>query len=402
MDERTTAIWRIGDWRVNPNDGQVSRPGHVAKLDRRTMRLLIVLAENRGHVMSVSELLEHVWPDSVVGTDSVYEAIAALRRVLGDRSTDPTYVETMPRRGYRLIAAASPWVESPGLAPAPADSPAAANAGEVVTPGGGDRQQVSRGNSRAPRILVAGFVGAIIVAGASMLVLRQAQWPVRRPSAPNVSHSAGSESQAVSVAPEVLERHVGFYVRGGHVVLAITREGPHLFCDIPGYATAELVAGSETEFSSKDGQEQWTFVVDGQGRTTGMLHHVGTVASYTWPRIDASAAKQIMADIKAKYESRTPTAGSEAALRRMIDGVRAGKPNYDEMAPWFADLVRPTLYLYASIYAGWGTVQSVEFRHVDIWGEDVYEVHQERGISTWTIFLDSNGLIEDASNTRGL
>jgi hypothetical protein len=133
-----------------------------------------------------------------------------------------------------------------------------------------------------------------------------------------------------------------------------------------------------------------------------MLEHLGTVASVPWSRIDASAAQQITVDNKAKYESRTPTPGSEAALRRMIDGVRAGKPNYDEMAPWFADLVKPTLYLYAPIYARWGAVQSVEFLRVDTYGEDVYEVRQEGGISAWTIFLDSNGLIADAQNARGL
>jgi bla regulator protein BlaR1 len=220
---------------------------------------------------------------------------------------------------------------------------------------------------------------------------------------PNVSRSAGSESQAVSIALELLDRYVGFYVRGGHVVLTITREGPHLFCHYPGEVALELVAHSETEFSEKTGLGgQVTFVVDGQGRTTGMLEHLGTVASIPWSRIDASAAQQITVDNKAKYESRTPTPGSEAALRRMIDGVRAGKPNYDEMAPWFADLVKPTLYLYAPIYARWGAVQSVEFLRVDTYGEDVYEVRQEGGISTWTIFLDSNGLIADAQNARGL
>jgi bla regulator protein BlaR1 len=220
---------------------------------------------------------------------------------------------------------------------------------------------------------------------------------------PNVGYSAGSESQAFSVAPEVLDRYVGFYVRGGHFVLAITREGPHLFCDYPDEIAVELVAHSETEFSGKDGQGlQLTFVVDGQGRTTGILEAIGTVASVPWPRIDAAAAKQIMADNKAKYESRTPTPGSEAALRRMIDGVRAGKPNYDEMAPWFADLVKSTLDHYGPIYARWGAVQSVEFLRVETYGHDVYAVRQEGGVSTWIIVLDSNGLIEDAHNFRGL
>jgi hypothetical protein len=85
----------------------------------------------------------------------------------------------------------------------------------------------------------------------------------------------------------------------------------------------------------------------------------------------------------------------------MIESVRAGKPNYDKMAPWFAELVKQTVFIYAPIYADWGAVQSIEFRRVDENGGDVYEVHQEGGISSWTIFLEANGLIQDADNYRG-
>lgn len=54
------------------------------------------------------------------------------------------------------------------------------------------------------------------------------------------------------------------------------------------------------------------------------------------------------------------------------------------------------------IYARWGAVQSVEFLRVETYGHDVYAVRQEGGVSTWIIVLDSNGLIEDAHNIRGL
>jgi hypothetical protein len=169
-----------------------------------------------------------------------------------------------------------------------------------------------------------------------------------------------------------------------------------------GFPPDELFADSETEFWSKLGS-QATFVLDEQGQVTGFREHSERPRyAYIWPRVDASAAQQIMANVKARIRSQTPTPGGEAALRRMIDGVRAGRPNYDEMAPWFADLVRETVSLYQSIYASWGAVQSVEFRHVDDLGRDVYEVRQERGKSTWSIVLDSDGLIADADNIRGL
>ena len=186
------------------------------------------------------------------------------------------------------------------------------------------------------------------------------------------------------------------------MVLAMTREGPHLFAHVMGFPPDELFADSETEFWSKLGP-QATFVLDEQGQVTGFREHSERPKyAYIWPRVDASAAQQVMANVQARIRSQTPTPGGEAALRRMIDAVRAGNPNYDEMAPWFADLVRETVSLYQSIYASWGAVQSVEFRHVDDLGRDVYEVRQERGKSTWGIVLDSDGLIADADNIRGL
>ena len=90
--------------------------------------------------------------------------------------------------------------------------------------------------------------------------------------------------------------------------------------------------------------------------------------------------------------------GSEAVMRRYIDGVLAGKPDYDEMTPWFAELVRHGGPLTHSIYVKRGAVRSIKFLHVDEDGGDVYEVGQESGFSMWKIYLNSNGLIEDAED----
>ena len=55
---------------------------------------------------------------------------------------------------------------------------------------------------------------------------------------------------------------------------------------------------------------------------------------------DATTAQTIPAKLDAKYRSKTPIPGSEAALRRVIDGVRAGKPNYEEMTPSLAETIK--------------------------------------------------------------
>jgi TolB-like protein/DNA-binding winged helix-turn-helix (wHTH) protein/tetratricopeptide (TPR) repeat protein len=107
----STAL-RIGDWRVDPAVDEISRDGALVKLEPRAMRLLLCLAEHVGNVVSVHQLLDEVWADVVVTSDSVYQAVAALRRTLGDDAKEPTYIATLPRRGYRLIAAVGPWNES--------------------------------------------------------------------------------------------------------------------------------------------------------------------------------------------------------------------------------------------------------------------------------------------------
>ena len=75
------------------------------------MRLLVCLAEHPGEVVSIDELLNQVWSEVAVTPDSVYQAVASLRRLLGDDPKQPTYIATVPRLGYRMVATVSPWVD---------------------------------------------------------------------------------------------------------------------------------------------------------------------------------------------------------------------------------------------------------------------------------------------------
>ena len=99
------AVFCIGDFRVDPALDEISKDGVTAKLEPRTMQLLICLAERAGRVVSVEQLLEVVWKDVVVSSDSVYQGVASLRRILGDDPKEPKYIANVMRRGYRLVAA---------------------------------------------------------------------------------------------------------------------------------------------------------------------------------------------------------------------------------------------------------------------------------------------------------
>ena len=94
----------MGPWRVDPARDEISRDDTTVKLEPRTMRVLVCLAQRAEDVVSVNELLDTVWKDLVVTQYSVYQAVAVLRRALGDDPKDPTYIASVPRRGYRLIA----------------------------------------------------------------------------------------------------------------------------------------------------------------------------------------------------------------------------------------------------------------------------------------------------------
>lgn len=81
------------------------------------MRLLVSLAAHAGQIMSVEKLLDEVWEGVIVSPDSVYQAVASLRRLLRDDPKNPTYIATVPRLGYRMVAEVSALPEAGGVNP---------------------------------------------------------------------------------------------------------------------------------------------------------------------------------------------------------------------------------------------------------------------------------------------
>ncbi len=215
-------------------------------------------------------------------------------------------------------------------------------------------------------------------------------------SPPNLGNLAGSGQGPMILTPAVLDRYVGFYVRGANTVVAITRAGSRLRWQLPYHEPVDLVPDSEMNFNG--GEHPIVFTHDAQGQITGLVMICGS-CSTTLARIDESEAQTIMANNEVRYRSQSPRPGSEAALRRFIDAVLVGHPNYDEMTPWMVQHTNNNLSFYKT-YAQWGTVQSIEFRGVNKYGDDVYEVRQGGGTSDWMISLDATGRIADARCMR--
>ena len=182
-------VLRIGDWRVDPELDQLSREGRTIRVEPRTMQLLLYLAAHAGRVIDVQQLLDSVWSNVVVTQGSVYQAVAELRRILGDDREHPSYIENLPRRGYRLIAPVAPWTQADGGAPlnstpAPAGSSQMSNApspAELRSASGGPDRPATTGTDavaaasplpagRLRRNAVLGGIAlaAVIVAGVAL------------------------------------------------------------------------------------------------------------------------------------------------------------------------------------------------------------------------------------------
>jgi len=97
----------LEDWYIKPDLGRISRGGEEVKLEPKVMSVLVYLAERAGEVVSRDELLDKLWPDVVVSYDSLSSTVIKLRKALGDDSRNSSYIETIPKKGYRCVASVS-------------------------------------------------------------------------------------------------------------------------------------------------------------------------------------------------------------------------------------------------------------------------------------------------------
>ena len=114
---------KIGDWRVDARTGEIARLDQRERLEPRTMALLMLFARHPGAVLTREYLLAQVWPDVIVGEDALARSLFKLRKALGDDAKAPVHIETLPKRGYRLIASVQA-APSAIYASAQVDSPA--------------------------------------------------------------------------------------------------------------------------------------------------------------------------------------------------------------------------------------------------------------------------------------
>lgn len=113
--------FRIGAWLVQPSLNTVSRNGTTAHLEPKVMEVLVCLAVHANETIPKDQLLQTVWPDTFVSEGVLVRSISELRRVFDDDAKEPRVIQTIAKRGYRLVApvtAGSAAESSSGVNPA--------------------------------------------------------------------------------------------------------------------------------------------------------------------------------------------------------------------------------------------------------------------------------------------
>jgi len=108
---------KVGEWIIEPASGLIFKDNKEHRLEPKAMAVLVYLAENAGEIVTRTELEESVWQGSIVTYEALTVTINKIRAALEDDSRKPRYIETLAKRGYRLIASVNTEKTSTQITP---------------------------------------------------------------------------------------------------------------------------------------------------------------------------------------------------------------------------------------------------------------------------------------------
>ncbi|HEX4949850.1 MAG TPA: tetratricopeptide repeat protein [Blastocatellia bacterium] len=172
-------LFRFGQFLLDPAERQLRAAGAVVPLTSKVFDTLLVLVEQRGHLVEKDELMRRLWPDSFVEEVTLAHNISDLRKALGNEGRK--YIETVSKRGYRFVADVSEVAD---------ETPIEAEANPSLTPPNEAVAPAGKGKRKAVW-LTAGL------ALAGLVVLLAFLWPVRNSEPP----AAGLKLKTLAVLP---------------------------------------------------------------------------------------------------------------------------------------------------------------------------------------------------------
>jgi CubicO group peptidase (beta-lactamase class C family) len=207
------------------------------------------------------------------------------------------------------------------------------------------------------------------------------------------------EHQEVAVDTKVFDRYVGTYQLAPAAIITISREGDQLYTQLTGQQKFPVFPEGEGKFFLKVVDAQLSFDSDVQGKVTQVTLHQGG-RDQVAKRIDEAQATALQAAVATRFKDQTPAPGSAAALRRDIEELRLGQPNYELMSTGLADVTRRQLTGLKEMITQLGVVDSVTFRGVGPDDVDIFEVKFEHGSTEWRIMMESEEKIASVSLRR--
>jgi beta-lactamase regulating signal transducer with metallopeptidase domain len=176
-----------------------------------------------------------------------------------------------------------------------------------------------------------------------------------------------------SFDPAHFDRYVGYYELRPNAIFHISRDGGKFLTQLTGQSSVEVYPESETKFFATVVAAQISFVVDSQGRATGLILHQGG-REMPAPRIDEATAQSLAARLAQHIISNTPSPGTAEFLRRFVESMEAGAPDHSQMTLALAQVARAQQDGEIRSVKAWGALQSIRFNGVTPQGLDRYLV----------------------------
>lgn len=214
-------------------------------------------------------------------------------------------------------------------------------------------------------------------------IAREYHWPDFAPK----------ENEVAQVSPQLLDAYAGAYRQGRFTVVTLSRNGDHLTVKQGAQDLGDLYPASDREWFFTASPARLSFQLGADGNPTAFVRHANDMDT-TDPRISAAEARQLADELAAKVRNKTQDPATEAALRRTIDEIRAGKPDYDRMSPTLAFITKLQLSDLHGAVNGWGALKSITFKGVGPGGADIYDVEFDNHATEWRILLGADGRSE--------
>ena len=221
---------RIGEWWVNPAANELGRSDETVRIEPKAMEVLMLLVQHAERVVTREELLQAVWPGVIVGDEVLTQSVIKLRKALGDDPRSPSFIETIPKRGYRLIALVDRQGEIPSVR------------NEAAAP-----QRLPQGVAHRKRWvgLTAGIVFVLIVAGA--YVFNRSKMSPTPAAGPDVFDTEDGRQTGVLTVTVLPFDTVGADAKEGYLARGISND---LATDLSSLSGLRLISASSDQPNS--------------------------------------------------------------------------------------------------------------------------------------------------------